>query len=207
MKERKLLIGSIVLVCAALVTAYIVFVGEQERQRELKEISTSPMDRESFEIEDQSRGVRSVKLYFYRPGQLATNEEFFEIVQREIFDVEEIPLLAKQIINELTNGSENERLLQQAALEGEWFPTWQTVPRETVIRQFYLLDDGTAIIDLSRQGLSNLAGGITSELAFVYSITRSLRENLENIKRVQFIVEGKTQSTLAGHVSIAEPFR
>jgi hypothetical protein len=71
----------------------------------------------------------------------------------------------------------------------------------------YLLPDGTGVVDLSSDTVAQIGGGVTSELAFVRSVTRSLIENIEAIEAVQFLVEGAEQETLAGHISIAQPFR
>ena len=74
------------------------------------------------------------------------------------------------------------------------------------LRQVYLLEDGTALVDLSQEVIYPLIGGVAAELSALYSITRSLTENLEEIKRIRFLIEGQERATLAGHVSIREPF-
>ena len=64
-----------------------------------------------------------------------------------------------------------------------------------------------AVVDLSADVIHSLAGGITSELALIRSVTRSLRANVLPVKQVRFLVDGKARETLAGHISIAQPFR
>ena len=78
MKDHKLLIGSVVLVFTALLVAWFMVEGERERQRQLEEIASQQVDTETSVIEDQSRGERTVTLFFYRPGKLAVTDDFFE---------------------------------------------------------------------------------------------------------------------------------
>ena len=207
MRDRKLLIGSIALMVMVVLSAYFMFIRERERQRELEELASEQVDTESSVIEDQSRGERTVILYFYKAGKVKMDSELLRSEEREIHDVAETVLMARQIINELIKGSPDEVIAEEELNQEEWFPTWRTIPRETELRQLYLLEDGTAVVDFSKQGLEHLAGGITAELTFIQSITRSLRGNLPEIERVRFVVEGKQQPTLAGHISIAEAFR
>jgi hypothetical protein len=111
---------------------------------------------------------------------------------RSIFRTDDIILTARQIIHEVLKGPS----------DGEF----QIFAPEARLRQVFLLEDGTALVDLSRQVVHPLLGGIAVELSALYSVTRSLRENIESISRVRFLVEGQERPTLAGHVSIREPF-
>jgi hypothetical protein len=205
MKDRKLLIGAVILVVAALLVTYLVFVREKARQRQLAELASEPIDSEVAAIEDKSKGEREVQLFFYNPDSVNRNEDFLKTEVRTLFEVEEPVLMARQILRELMLGPEGSA--DDPSAETEAGDRRRTVPSEAVLRQAYLLEDGTLVLDFSREGLTSLAGGITSEMAFIYSITRSIRKNIEEIKRIRFAIEGKLQPTLAGHISIAEPFR
>jgi len=207
LKDRKLLIGTVAITVIVVLAAYFLFTRERERRRELDELADTGTETETVVLEDLSRGERTVNLYFYQPGSLNNQSDFLRAEERRILDVEDPMLMARQILNELIRGSEAEDPVEIGTDSEDWAPTWRTVPRETRLRQIYLLEDGTAVIDLSRQGLEQLAGGIQAEIAFIRAITRSLRENIPEIRRVRFVVEGKQQTTLAGHVSIAEAFR
>ena len=61
-------------------------------------------------------------------------------------------------------------------------------------------------MDLSQEIIYPAVGGVAAELSALYSITRSLIENIQEIKQIKFLVEGRERPTLAGHVSIREPF-
>ena len=128
-----------------------------------------------------------VKLYLYNPGRLDTSEQFLYTQDGAIFETQDTVLKARQSDNEV---------LKSRPLFGE----------EAKLRQIYLLDDGTAVVDVSQQTVKQLAGGVTSELAAILSMTRSLRANIEQIQRVRFLVEGQEAETFGGHVSIRAPF-
>ena len=83
---------------------------------------------------------------------------------------------------------------------------FQIFAPEARLRQVFLLEDGTALVDLSRQIVHPLLGGVAVELSALYSITRSLKVNIPEISRARFLVEGQERPTLAGHVSIRVPF-
>lgn len=53
--------------------------------------------------------------------------------------------------------------------------------------------------------ISNLKGGIDSELLAVYSVVNSLQTNLEGVDGVQILIEGDTMPTLRGNVDISKP--
>lgn len=111
---------------------------------------------------------------------------------RSIFRTDDIILTARQIIHEVLKGPSDE--------------DFQIFAPDARLRQVFLLEDGTALVDLSRQVVHPLLGGVAVELSALYSVTRSLKENIERIRRVRFLVEGRERPTLAGHVSIREPF-
>lgn len=111
---------------------------------------------------------------------------------RSIFRTEDTILTARQIIHEVMKGPAEEDL--------------RIFSERARLRQVYLLEDGTALVDLSREILHPLMHGIAVELSALYSITRSLTENIDEIKRIRFLVEGEERPTLAGHVSIRDLF-
>ena len=75
------------------------------------------------------------------------------------------------------------------------------------VQQVYLLENGTAIVDFSEDVVSNIRGGASAEYAVLLTLTRSLKNNLEGIEQVRFLVGGLEQPTLSGHISLATPFR
>jgi len=191
MKEKRRIILAAALVLAAAAATFVLFSLERSRQLSGQEAS-EPVDIETQVQEARADETIPVTLYFHRPGAIDPARGFLASEKREIPNIEDPALRARQIIAELFKGRSNGS---------------RAFPDQARLRQFYLLEDGTAVVDLSQETADGLPAGITSELAVIYSITRSLRENLEEVKRVLFLVEGQSQSTLGGHISIADPFR
>ncbi|HXK59445.1 MAG TPA: GerMN domain-containing protein, partial [Acidobacteriota bacterium] len=123
----------------------------------------------------------------YNRGRVDPKDGFLIAEERQIYETENKVLQARQIVNEV---------LKTRPLFGE----------EAELRQIYLLEDGTAVVDVSEQTASQLAGGITSEMAAILSITRSLQANIPEISKVRFLIGGRQAETFAGHVSIMQPF-
>ena len=195
MKEyRNILIG-LGLVVLALGITYYLYTVERGHRLGIKEANRRSLDVESSVLEGRSTGEIEIKLYFYRPEAIAhRGSDPFFLEEHSIFETQDVVLNARQIVNEVIKGPEDD--------------TARVLPVEARLRQVYLSEDGTVVVDFARETSEQLVngGGVTSELAALYSITRSLIENLSEIKRVRFLVEGQERPTFAGHVSIREPF-
>jgi spore germination protein GerM len=74
-------------------------------------------------------------------------------------------------------------------------------PADTIVRAAYLLPDGTALVDLGGQTLTQGWGtGSHEELLAVYSVVQTLTVNFPDAKRVRLLVNGEPAETLAGHI-------
>ena len=192
MKEYRIALFVFVLVGGALIATVYFFESERERHQQIKETDHEVLDVESSVVEVKGEGELPVKLFFCASGAKGPSTRAFEIEERTILQTEDSVLNARQIVNEImkSRGEESPRIFSE----------------EARVRQIYLLEDGTALVDLAQETTQRLAGGVTSELCAIRSITRSLKENLAQIERVKFLVEGEERATLAGHVSIDRPF-
>jgi len=94
-----------------------------------------------------------------------------------------------------------------ALLEGPKQTLERTIPEGTLLRGFYILENRTAYVDLSREIQEGHPGGAKSELMTIYSLVNSLILNVPEIETVKILVEGKEAATLAGHVDLRFPFR
>lgn len=197
MKEKKWVLIALTLVALTVATAYYLFLAEKAHHTALQEASSSPLEVEATLIEEQSSGEASVNLFFYNPGGLPGQSSFLRAEERTLLTVQDPLLMARQIVQEVLKGPKPGEPETPAAL---------TSPLEGRIRQLYFLEDGTVVVDLSSDVIRHLPGGVLSELAFVLSVSRSLTENIEEIERVRFLVEGLQPETLAGHVSLARSF-
>jgi spore germination protein GerM len=80
-----------------------------------------------------------------------------------------------------------------------------TLPEGTALRSFFLLDDGTAVIDFTAALHEHHPGGCRSEQLTLFSMVNSLVLNVPEIVRVQILIEGETRTSLAGHLAIDHP--
>lgn len=188
---RTVFLGLISLIGTAFVLAYLYY-AERQHQLVIEEAARPLLDLEVTDLEAHSSGALEVNLYFCRPGAVSPDADLLLSEKRSVFKTPDVLLTARQIVNEVIKGPEEDER--------------KTFSEDARLRQIYLLEDGTAIVDLSREASQGLVGGVTSELCALYSVARSLVENVKAIKRVRFVVEGQAQVTFAGHVSIRDPF-
>jgi spore germination protein GerM len=199
MRERRRIIVAIGLVLVAVIVSYVWLSSERERQLAVQEVGSESLDVEATVLEDQSMGELEVKLFVYRPGAVSPDQNFLMSTSRTILQTEDEVLMARQVVNEVLKV-----LVKQP---GGARTTSSPYAGQVKLRSLHILEDGTAVVDLPGSTLNGLAGGITSELALIRSITRSLRANILPVKQVRFLVDGIAKETLAGHVSIAHSFR
>lgn len=138
-------------------------------------------------ISPEPKNYRTVKLYFSNKD--ATQ---FNVEEREI-EVNPNEPIEKYIIEELIKGPK----------ESGSYPT---VPPETKLRSIKTeTTDGICYVDLSGDFVVKHTGGSAGEWFTIYSIVNSLTE-LDNIKKVQFLIEGEKQQDFKGHMDFSKPF-
>jgi len=98
---------------------------------------------------------------------------------------------ARQIVQELINGS----TAGKRAI----------IPPQTRLRSFFLLEDGTAVVDFSRDLRKNHPGGCRQEQLTLFSVVNSLVLNVPAIDRVKILIDGAEAQTLTGHVALEFP--
>jgi len=97
--------------------------------------------------------------------------------------------------------------IMQALLAGPKKRLERTIPEETRLRGFYILDNRTAYVDLSNDIREHHPGGARSELLTIFSIVNSLTMNLTDIESVKILIEGQEATTLKGHMDLRFPMR
>ncbi len=100
--------------------------------------------------------------------------------------------LAEEIISELIAGPNDSTLSP-------------TIPTGTELLSI-VIDNKTALVDFSEELKTNHWGGSAGETMTITSIVNSLTE-LDDIDKVQILVEGEEQESLAGHWDISEPLK
>ena len=71
------------------------------------------------------------------------------------------------------------------------------------VREVFLVDGSTAVVDLNEAFASGHRSGIFVEQIALASMVQTLAENVPSIQRVKFIVDGKERETLAGHADLS----
>ncbi len=184
-RSRKNAIVGMVLIAVTALAAFFFYRLERSHQREIAEISeTGPVleDSVASNSEPASAAIFTPNPDPANPGDLRLESKSETIAAGD--DVAK----AQQIVAAVLRGLQN------------------TVPPQARVRQVYLLEDGTAVVDLSRETSEQLRGGVSSEIGVIASITRSLIENLPAVKQVRFLIEGEQRPTFSGHVSLSQPF-
>lgn len=110
--------------------------------------------------------------------------------EKRTIEVKQSQTLETPILEQLIIGPKKDRL-------------YPTVPSETKIRNIKT-EDGICYVDLSNDFVKS-SGGSTAEMLTIYSIVNSLTE-LDNVKKVQFLIEGEKVSVFRGHVDFSKTF-
>jgi hypothetical protein len=90
-------------------------------------------------------------------------------------------------------------LLNLYTQEGSTHPMVPTAEVRTV----FLVDPGLAVIDLNRAFAEGHRSGILVESLTIASMVQTLAANVPGIIRVRFLIDGKSQETLAGHADLS----
>ena len=141
-------------------------------------------------------GVLAVTLIY--PNFLAETEVkvYFSGLQAQYLVPETRKLrvnsLPQKLIKELIDGPTGEEL-------------GITIPQDTKLLDLKV-NNQLATVNFSQELVKNHWGGTTGEMMTVYSIVNTLTQ-LDQIKRVQILVEGDKIETLAGHLDLNKPLK
>jgi len=153
--------------------------GGEDQGRFLRSQVTKPVP-----VHEAAR--RRVQLYFGSVGGRHLRAE-----ERRIEAIDPIAA-AEAMVAGLLQGPETSELVSP-------------IPKGTRLLHLFMTEDGTAYVDCSSELAASHPGGVTSERLTLYSIVNTLAMNLKEIERVQILIEGKAQATLAGHIDIRHP--
>jgi hypothetical protein len=119
--------------------------------------------------------------------------EFLMAEERPVFSSDGPEQLGVTIITELIKGPEKELM--------------RTIPAGVSLRAFYIAENKTAFVDLSKDITTKHPGGIKSEILTIYSIVNTLILNITEINAVKIIIDGHESLTLTGHIDLRSPFK
>jgi hypothetical protein len=99
--------------------------------------------------------------------------------------------------------SERARAVLRTLL-AQYLKTNSTHPigKDSDVRQVFLMDDGSAIVDTTATFANSHPSGVLAEELTVASIVVTLYENDSKITRVKILVNGQERETLAGHADL-----
>ncbi len=129
------------------------------------------------------REEKTVLLYFSDREEKYLVGEKREIPKRDKMDEE-----AKETIIELIKGP-----------KGKLIPT---LPLRTKLLALRVNDKGVAEVNFNKALSQDHPGGSSAEMMSVYSIVNSLTLNFPQIKKVKILIDGETEETIAGHLSL-----
>ncbi len=178
---------AVALVLTALTVTYVFYRVELAHHREVEDLDAAALLLEEAEVVADAK-PEAVTLHLFQSASLDPGA------------------LDEQSIEEsLTLPADPETRIERiAAAVLRRFD--DVLPPRASVRKAYLLEDGTAVVDFSREIGQQLMGGIATELALLQSVARTLTQNQTGVKQVRFLVDGQQRPTLSGHVSIQAPF-
>ena len=76
------------------------------------------------------------------------------------------------------------------------------IGKDSDVREVFLMDDGTAIVDMNSAFADAHPSGVLAEELTVASMVLTLNANDSKITRVKILVNGQERETLAGHADL-----
>ncbi len=74
------------------------------------------------------------------------------------------------------------------------------------LRELYLDPAGTAYVDLAIVPKEGIRSSAWEEFLAIYSLVNSIMQNVEEVKRVRFLIDGRTMPTLSGHLDLTRTY-
>jgi hypothetical protein len=179
--KRYAIAGGLVVLAVALIFFYALF-HRPERARQAPGEAAAPV----YPVSETTR--TRVHLYFSGP-----DHTFLVAETRELPDSGDPSELGKRIVEALVEGPRSQSV--------------RTLPAQTVVRNVFITDDGTAYVDFSEEVTKGHPGGVQTELVSIYSVVNSLVLNLEGIFAVKLLIGGQEADTLAGHMDLRFPYK
>jgi len=192
MKKKRILISLLMLVLVFSLVACnkenenIETPGLEENNGEDTNGEDTKLPEEDNNEEEEKR---LVKVYFANSKYIETGDESITKLESEEREITPSENILEDIYKELIKGPEDSDKLS-------------TVIMDNVTLKDAYIEDKIAYMDFKSEELS---GGSLEETFFVDQIVASLLE-LEEVDKVQFLVDGEIASSLMGHVYIEEPF-
>lgn len=93
-----------------------------------------------------------------------------------------------------------------AALFADPAGSQSPVLKDLRLRGVYFDAGGTGYIDLAPVDQREVRASVWEELIALYAMVNTVSQNVEEIKQVRFLVDGREVQTLAGHIELSRKF-
>lgn len=110
--------------------------------------------------------------------------------------------IEERIVEINTNLAKENTIIEQLLLGPEDAHCRSTIASDVQLREITTTSDGICYVNLSQDFLTKT---IANEYLTIYSIVNSLC-SLDNVDKVQFLIEGKRMDLLNGRIDISQPF-
>lgn len=74
-----------------------------------------------------------------------------------------------------------------------------------LVQVFWVEDTQTLFLDFNRSLVANHPGGSSGEYFTIGSILKTVSANFPQVKRIQFLIDGSTVESIAGHYAVDKP--
>jgi len=181
-RKKAALIAGLTVLLAVLVFLFF-HSGGRERLKESEGQGASSSEAKT----PPDRATKTVRLYFPREedGLLVPEE-------RQIVADPSLAREAEEVLAELISGP-----------RGDFLPS---LPAETKVGRVFVLKDGTAYVDFTRDIAEKHPSGTEAEMITIFAVVNSLTVNFTSIKKVFILIDGEERETLNGHLSLDRPF-
>lgn len=180
--KRKVLLICIIFIIVFYISSCGIFrrTADENDNKNNNEISESLPENEE----------REVTLYFANTAYVETGDESKEklIAEKRSLKIDDEISIEEAIVRELMKGTDNDDL--------------ETEIPKTANLIDVKVSNGTAFVNFAREGMY---GGSLQEGFTIEQIVKSLLE-LDEINKVQFLIDGKVEESLMGHFDISKPF-
>lgn len=140
------------------------------------------------EVEKVSEEMRAVTIFFGNEGADGFVSEMREVPAAGSFEEQ-----VKLVLGELIKGSRDSKKISAIP------------PGTELIQVFWVEDTQTLLLDFNAAFSANHPGGSTGEYYTITNIIKTVSANFPQTARIQFLIEGSTAESIAGHYAIDKP--
>jgi len=140
------------------------------------------------EIQKVPEEMRSVTLFFGNKQADGFVPETREVAVARTFEDQ-----VQTVLCELIKGAHDGNLMN-------------AIPQGTeLIRVFWVEDSQTLLLDFNAAFTANHPGGSTGEYFTIGTIIKTISANFPQVAKVQFLIDGATVESIAGHYAVDTP--